>query len=205
MSTAIESPAQGGRSYHHGDLRSALVCAAVARVEVVGAEHLSLRAVAAEVGVSPSAAYHHFADKDALLGEVAATGLHMLVESVGAEVAAIPGDTREAARLRFRAAGQAYVSFALSHPQLFRVAFSPYCLEHPGVPTTDDGSVPVLSELLNDLVSTGGMNAAVRDDSEDVFVATLHGLATLALQGMIAADRVPQLLSKIEQLIGVND
>ncbi len=205
MSTATEAPEHAGRSYHHGDLRSALVCAAVARVEQVGAEHVSLRAVAAEVGVSPSAAYHHFADKDALLGEVAATGLHMLVESVGAEVAAIAGDTREAARLRFRAAGQAYVSFALSHPQLFRVAFSPYCLEHPGVPTTDDGSVPVLSELLNDLVSTGGMNADVRDDSEDVFVATLHGLATLALQGMIPAERVPQLLSKIEQLIGVDD
>lgn len=205
MSTSAQVPAQAGRSYHHGDLRSALVCAAVARVEEVGAEHVSLRAVAAEVGVSPSAAYHHFADKDALLGEVAATGLHMLVESVGTEVAAIAGDSREAARLRFRAAGQAYVSFALSHPQLFRVAFSPYCLEHPGVPTTDDGSVPVLSDLLNDLVSTGGMNAAVRDDSEDVFVATLHGLATLALQGMISADRVPALLSKIEQLIGMND
>ncbi|MFM8155473.1 MAG: TetR/AcrR family transcriptional regulator [Actinomycetes bacterium] len=205
MSTSAQVSAQAGRSYHHGDLRSALVCAAVARVEEVGAEHVSLRAVAAEVGVSPSAAYHHFADKDALLGEVAATGLHMLVESVGTEVAAIAGDSREAARLRFRAAGQAYVSFALSHPQLFRVAFSPYCLEHPGVPTTDDGSVPVLSDLLNDLVSTGGMNAAVRDDSEDVFVATLHGLATLALQGMISADRVPALLAKIEQLIGVND
>ena len=205
MSTSAQVSAQAGRSYHHGDLRSALVCAAVARVEEVGAEHVSLRAVAAEVGVSPSAAYHHFADKDALLGEVAATGLHMLVESVGTEVAAIAGDSREAARLRFRAAGQAYVSFALSHPQLFRVAFSPYCLEHPGVPTTDDGSVPVLSDLLNDLVSTGGMNAAVRDDSEDVFVATLHGLATLALQGMISADRVPALLAKIEQLIGVGD
>ncbi len=205
MSAEAVAHEQVGRSYHHGDLRSALVAAAVARVEEVGAEHLSLRAVAAEVGVSPSAAYHHFADKDALLGEVAATGLHMLVASVSADVASIPGDTREAARLRFRAAGQAYVSFALSHPQLFRVAFSPYCLDQPGVPTTDDGSVPVLSELLNDLVSTGGMNATVRDDSEDVFVATLHGLATLALQGMIPADRVPQLLTKIEQLIGVGD
>ncbi len=205
MSTSVQAPEHAGRSYHHGDLRSALVSAAVARVEEVGAEHVSLRAVAAEVGVSPSAAYHHFADKDALLGEVAVQGLSQLVVAVSAEVEAIPAGTKEAARLRFRAAGQAYVSFALSHPQLFRVAFSPYCLDKPGVPTTDDGSVPILSALLNDLVSTGGMNAAVRDDSEDVFVATLHGLATLALQGMIPADRVPQLLSKIEQLIGMND
>jgi len=204
VSTTTEAPEQSGRSYHHGDLRSALVCAAVARVEEVGAEHVSLRAVAAEVGVSPSAAYHHFADKDALLGEVAAQGLHQLVAAVSAEVAAIPAGSLEAARLRFRAAGQAYVSFALSHPQLFRVAFSPYCLEHPGVPKTDDGSVPVLSELLNDLVSTGGLNATVRDGSEDVFIATLHGLATLTLQGMIPSDRVPELLTKIEQMIGVD-
>jgi AcrR family transcriptional regulator len=177
----------------------------VARVEEVGAEHVSLRAVAAEVGVSPSAAYHHFADKDALLGEVAAQGLHQLVDSVSTQVASIPIGSREAARLRFRAAAQAYVEFALSHPQLFRVAFSPYCLEHPGVPTTDDGSVPVLSDLLNDLVSTGGLNATVRDGSEDVFVATLHGLATLTMQGMIPRERVPELLTKIEQLIGVSD
>ena len=155
--------------------------------------------------MSPSAAYHHFADKDALLGEVAVQGLHQLVEAVSAEVAAIPPGSREAARLRFRAAGQAYVAFALSHPQLYRVAFSPYCLEQPGVPTTDDGSVPVLSELLNDLVSTGGLNASVRDGSEDVFVATLHGLATLTMQGMIEPERTPELLTKIEQLIGVDD
>ncbi len=204
MSTAQQAPEQVGRSYHHGDLRSALVCAAVARVEEVGAEHVSLRAVAAEVGVSPSAAYHHFADKDALLGEVAAQGLQHLVVAVSTQVAAIPAGSREAARLRFRAAGQAYVEFALSHPQLFRVAFSPYCLEQPGVPTTDDGSVPVLSDLLNDLVTTGGLNASVRDGSEDVFIATLHGLATLTMQGMIERERVPELLTKIEQMIGVN-
>jgi len=205
VTTTTESAEAGLRSYHHGDLRAALVAAAVERVEEVGAEHVSLRAVAAQVGVSPSAAYHHFADKDALMGEVAARGLHQLVEAVSAEVSAIPSGSREAARLRFRAAGQSYVNFALSHPQLFRVAFSPYCLEQPGVPTTDDGSVPVLSDLLNDLVSTGGLNASVRDDSEDVFVATLHGLATLALQGMISVERIPELLAKIEQLIGVND
>jgi AcrR family transcriptional regulator len=204
VSTAQQAPEQVGRSYHHGDLRSALVCAAVARVEEVGAEHVSLRAVAAEVGVSPSAAYHHFADKDALLGEVAAQGLQHLVVAVSTQVAAIPAGSREAARLRFRAAGQAYVEFALSHPQLFRVAFSPYCLEQPGVPTTDDGSVPVLSDLLNDLVTTGGLNASVRDGSEDVFIATLHGLATLTMQGMIERERVPELLTKIEQMIGVN-
>jgi AcrR family transcriptional regulator len=205
VSTAQQVPEQAGRSYHHGDLRSALVAAAIARVEEVGAEHVSLRAVAAEVGVSPSAAYHHFADKDALLGEVAAAGLHMLVDAVTVEVAAIPGTTREAARRRFRAAGETYVAFALSHPQLFRVAFSPYCLEHPGVPQTDDGSVPVLSELLIVLVITGGLNASVRAGSEDVFIATLHGLATLTMQGMFEPERTPELLSKIEQLIGVDD
>jgi len=205
MRTVTEAVDGGSRSYHHGDLRSALVGAAVARVEEVGAENLSLRAVAAQVGVSPSAAYHHFADKDALLGEVAAEGLQRLVIAVSAQVAEIPAGSLEAARMRFRAAGEAYVAFALSHPQLFRVAFSPYCLDSPSTPKSDDGSVPVLTELLNDLVATGGIHPRVREDSEDVFVATLHGLATLALQGMISAERVPELLTKIEQMFGVTN
>ena len=66
------------RAYHHGDLSEALIEQAVASVDAVGAEHVSLRAVAAAVGVSPSAAYHHFADKEALMEAVSARGFVQL-------------------------------------------------------------------------------------------------------------------------------
>ena len=62
--TAIKAP------YHHGNLETALVDAAIVLVRKYGPDHLSLRAVSAEVGVSPSASYHHFGDKDALVSAI---------------------------------------------------------------------------------------------------------------------------------------
>ena len=57
-------------SYHHGNLENALVGAAITLVRKYGPDQLSLRAVSAEIGVSPSAGYHHFRDKDALVSVV---------------------------------------------------------------------------------------------------------------------------------------
>ena len=78
------------RPYHHGDLRGALILEAISQVEAVGMEHLSLRSVAHEVGVSPSAAYHHFADKDALLTAVALEGVAQLNVSMASAMARYP-------------------------------------------------------------------------------------------------------------------
>ena len=110
------------RPYHHGDLRTALLAAAIREIESVGVEHLSLRSLATEVGVSPSAAYHHFADKDALIAAVAMQGFVMLERSVTEAAASLPATADPAARLG--AAARAYIDFALVHPHLFRVAFS---------------------------------------------------------------------------------
>ena len=57
-------------SYHHGNLESALVDAAIGLVRKYGPDQLSLRAVSAEIGVSPSASYHYFRDKDALVSAI---------------------------------------------------------------------------------------------------------------------------------------
>jgi len=197
MSTGAVATAE--RGYHHGDLRAALVTAAVAGVEAHGAEHLSLRATAAQVGVSPSAAYHHFADKDALLGAVGLVGIEHLVAYVTERVEAIEPGTLSAGRARLHAGAQAYVDFALAHPQLFRVAFSGYCRAQSE--QSEDGSSPVLTGLLNELVSTGGMSAQTRHELEDLVFATMHGIATLVLQGLLAIEDVPALLTKLDALI----
>ena len=62
------------KSYHHGDLRQALLAEATAMLEESGADGLSLRALARRVGVSHAAPGHHFADRNALLAELAADG-----------------------------------------------------------------------------------------------------------------------------------
>lgn len=103
------------KPYHHGDLRRALLRAAVVILEREGPSALSLRAVAREAGVSPAAPYHHFKDKSELLGAIAKEGFDKL-KGVLAEAFATAGcdETRSAL-------GVAYVEFSRAHPALYRV------------------------------------------------------------------------------------
>src|SRR5690349_3579164 len=96
-------------TYHHGDLRPALLKAAGRVLEKEGPAALSLRELARRAGVSHNAPYRHFADREALLAALAADGFRMLGEVLGV------------ASSRHR--GEAYVRFALEHPQLFRLMF----------------------------------------------------------------------------------
>lgn len=106
------------RNYHHGDLRQALVEAGLALLEMRAADALSLREVARAVGVSATAVYRHFPDKDALLDALAAEGLEKLADAQrGAAERAGGGQAG------FAATGVAYVRFALANPALFRMIF----------------------------------------------------------------------------------
>jgi AcrR family transcriptional regulator len=101
--------------YHHGDLRRALLDAALDAIARGGLEAVNLRDLARRLGVSPAAPYRHFPDRDALL--VALTG-----EIARAQAAAPPD-----ALSQYRAVGIAQVLFAVEHPAQFRAMF------HPGV------------------------------------------------------------------------
>jgi AcrR family transcriptional regulator len=105
-------------SYHHGDLRDALLRAARRILEKDGLAELSLRQVARAVGVSPAAPYHHFTDKQALLNAVATLGFAALTSEMLGKMAK---ETDPAARLD--ASGVGYVVFAVDNPALFRLMF----------------------------------------------------------------------------------
>src|SRR5467141_550049 len=96
-------------TYHHHDLRTALLRAAGKRMEKQGITSLSVREAARRVGVSHNAPYRHFADREALLAALAAQGFEMLGQ-------AMRGQTG-------RGMGEAYVRFALQYPQRFRLMF----------------------------------------------------------------------------------
>ncbi len=119
------------RAYHHGDLRRALVEAATELAARDGVDGLVLREAARQVGVSPSAAYRHFPDRDALLATVASGVREAMAHRMLGEMAAAgreAGDSRvdpDVAVARFRACGRAYIGFALDEPGLFAVAFHP--------------------------------------------------------------------------------
>jgi AcrR family transcriptional regulator len=101
------------QSYHHGDLQAALILTAGKMLEKEGLEALKLREVARRAGVSHNAPYRHFAEREALLAELAAEGFERL--------GAAQRKAGEAGGLR--AMGEAYVRFALDHPQRFRLMF----------------------------------------------------------------------------------
>jgi AcrR family transcriptional regulator len=105
-------------SYHHGDLRKALVDEAARLVEGEGVDALTLRELARRLDVSHAAPAHHLADKTALLAELAAVGFEEL--AVALEEGAHSGRTPAA---QLREAGRAYLHFALRRPGHYRVMF----------------------------------------------------------------------------------
>ncbi|MGC3997645.1 MAG: helix-turn-helix domain-containing protein [Anaeromyxobacter sp.] len=127
MRTVTKAGAPHRESYHHGDLRNALVEAAERLVARHGPEGFSLREAARDVGVSPAAAYRHFADKTALLTALAVEGHARLAGAMERARARAPAAGTPAARAvaAFVAIGDAYVEFAVKHPSHFRVMFGP--------------------------------------------------------------------------------
>lgn len=105
-------------SYHHGDLRAALLQAATDRLEVVGYEALSLRELASAIGVSPRAPYRHFESRAALLFAVALDGVEGL-EAAYRRAAAMDAEPRS----RLEALCLSYLGLAHERPQLFRLMF----------------------------------------------------------------------------------
>lgn len=112
-------------SYHHGDLRAALLLAASELLEQHGQDALSLREVARVAGVSHNAPYHHFKDKEALLSALAAAGQDQLLAEQLAAANSVGGPVEAVVSV-----GMAYVRFGVKRPQLFALIFDPkYCSE----------------------------------------------------------------------------
>ena len=109
-------PAEPPRPYHHGDLRPALLRAAVEVIGQAGPAAMSLREVARRAGVTHAAAAYHFGDKAGLLTAVAAQGYRMLAEELR---------SARDARSGFLEVGVAYVQFAVSHRAHFEVMYQP--------------------------------------------------------------------------------
>jgi len=108
-------------TYHHGDLRRALLDTAVKVVEKDGVSALTLQTLARRAGVSSGAPYHHFESREQLLAEIAQEGLALLVQ----EMARASAEAGTDARSHLEGLGRGYVRFALSHRGHFRVMFRP--------------------------------------------------------------------------------
>ncbi|MEV5873269.1 TetR/AcrR family transcriptional regulator [Streptomyces sp. NPDC052101] len=164
--------------YHHGDLRGACLRAARELLEEDGSAGLSLRAVARRAGVSPTAPYRHYADRDALLTAVASEGYG---ELAGFLAAAHPAP---AAPDDLTAVAVAYVRFALAHPALFRVMFAEPC--DPG-DAERAAATATFSAYVTALVQNTFPGATAPDALATAVWALVHGLAFLHLDGELDA------------------
>jgi len=114
------------KPYHHGDLRHALLDEALRTIQTRGVEHLTLRTVGERLGVSRSALYRHFADKQALLATVGKEGFRKL-----GQVVAHAWERNGRGRIGFAAMVRAYVQFAVAHPSHYRVMFGGFIESAP--------------------------------------------------------------------------
>ncbi|MFJ5645095.1 TetR/AcrR family transcriptional regulator [Streptomyces sp. NPDC093223] len=175
---------QAGSTYHHGDLRAACLRAARELLEEDGSAGLSLRAVARRAGVSATAPYRHYADRDALVSAVAAQGYR---ELAGHLLAAHPSPTTPD---ELAAVAVAYVRFALDHPALFRVMFAEPC-----DPNSEErvAATAAISAYVHGIVR-GAFPDADADALSTTVWALVHGLAFLHLDGKLDAS-APELVA----------
>jgi AcrR family transcriptional regulator len=181
--------------YHHGSLRSALVDAGVQLAREGGPGAIVLREVARRIGVSPNAAYRHFADLPELSDAVADAALAALADSMRRELSAL-GDTADPL-LTLLAVGRGYVHFALAEPGLFAAAFS-RAKDHidPDLETPDGQRTAsgMLHDALDGLAAAGLLAPQDREPAVTMAWAAVHGLSTLLLGPLGAvppADREP--------------
>ena len=180
----MRSPVQRGKRgrYHHGDLRRALLDAALAVLTEADSRALTLREVARRAGVTHAAPYRHFADKEALLAAVAEEGFHTLRQTMSEAQDAAGGGEVE----RLEALGVGYVRFALAHPAHFEVMFGPelgWEEEDSPLHQAADATFALLLQSV-----TAAQTAGKLRGSEPLPVAllawsTVHGLATLLVHG----------------------
>jgi AcrR family transcriptional regulator len=167
------------RSYHHGGLREAAVNEGMRLLEVASVEDLSLRAIARNVGVSATALYRHFPDKQALLQALAQEGLDKLGVEQRSAIDAAGGGVDS-----FAAAGRTYVRFALAHPALFRLVMS---CQFEGVQSADEtNAMALLRNCVADVY--GGSSETEQRIAVLRAWGMVHGLAMLMLDGHLPPD-----------------
>ncbi len=173
-------------SYHHGNLRRALVDQAAQLASSEGVHAVSLRRVAAMAGVSHAAPYHHFKNKADLLFEVAEEGFRRLD-------AAMVRSARnyEYPEERLNAMGKAYVRFATKNPHYFRVMFRPE-LARSADPDPASAGQRAFTRLIDAIQRCQPEMVPLSDDHmlEVLHAWTeVHGLASLWVDG--ALSRLP--------------
>lgn len=170
------------RPYHHGQLERAAIDGAVEEVETVGVAAVSMRRIARRAGVSHAALAYQFGDKTGIFTAVAIEGFHLAADMIG------PTATGPDA---FTHAGQAYITFALTHRGHFEVMFRPYLyrVDDPKLVFARNAAFDILYGSARTSLASHRSGPVTDDDVRELAMAgwsLSHGFATLALTANLA-------------------
>ena len=181
------------RTYHHGNLREALLERAEVTLSERGVQELSLRELARDVGVSHAAPRRHFADKQALLDALAEAGFDRL----GSEIEAAIAGAGSAWREQFGAFAGAYVRFATEHATLLDLMFAGK--HRPDAGRVREAADRAFATALGLFVAGQREGEIVASDPErggTIALATLQGIASLANNGMLHGAPLEEVVAE---------
>jgi len=173
------------KTYHHGDLKNALIKAGADILSKEGVSALSLRKVAQQAGVSHAAPYAHFADKQALIAAISTEGYQKLY----AQIARAAEQYRSDPLRRLVESSWAYVHFALNEPDHFKVTLSGMMEKEQEYPAFVEAAQQTFN-LVVDIVAQGQQAGLLRPGAPDLTAvsvwALIHGLVTLLLENQVS-------------------
>ena len=188
-------------SYHHGDLKNALLQAAEELLNREGVATLSLRQVAKAAGVSHAAPYRHFADKAGLLAALAQAGF----ERLEAAVAKAAGDYPDDPARQLLEAGIAYVTLTVSHPETTQLMFGGAIDVNSAGPELKEAGRKTF-RALSSIVEAGQRAGLYREaETRELTIASwtmVHGLAMLITAGQLKAGGSGKSIEEITTAIG---
>jgi AcrR family transcriptional regulator len=199
------APETSARGYHHGNLRHALVAQGLLLLEECGLPQLSLRGIAARVGVSHAAPKNHFGNRRGLQSAMAAEGYRLCVAGMRQRMAQAAQNQPHAPETlrQLEAIARGYVEFAQAYPQLFMLMYSKqHCdFEQPDLAEHADSSYALLRQVSASVLGlplqappSGHGSAAVCAtlvQAELLVWSTVHGYAHLMLNGMVEPGAGP--------------
>jgi AcrR family transcriptional regulator len=180
------------------DFRERLCEAAERLFAERGPDAVTMRQLAAELGVSPMTPYRYFHDKDDILAAIRTNGFNRFAEAL--EKAR---DSAEGARAKGKAVGEAYVSFALEHPHAYKLMFDlnqPHIEKYPELVAAGHRARQTMTGYVDDAVSEGIMQGDAAEIGM-MFWAAVHGAVVLELAGMLPPGGARALQRKLDSTI----